>query len=242
MARRARFTPVGMPQHIIQRGVDRQLCFGCESDFKAYLYWLKEYSERYSVSIHAWVLMTNHVHLLCTPNSTDGISKMMQSLGRRYVRYFNYNYQRTGTLWEGRFKACVVNASEYLLHLYRYIELNPVRANMVKDPADYVWSSYQCNALGRKDLLLTPHELYLALDYNPIVRQALYRSLFTSHVEGALLKDIRYAVNKGLVLGSERFVAKLEALCGRRLKEGLKGRPKIVYSDPHLSKQTEREL
>ena len=226
MARKARFTPAGIPQHIIQRGVDRQLCFGCEADFKAYLYWLKVYSEKHQVSIHAWVLMTNHVHLLCTPSSAEGISKMMQSLGRSYVRYFNYHHQRTGTLWEGRFKASLVNASEYLLNLYRYIELNPVRANMVKNPADYVWSSYQCNALGRKSPLLTPHDLYLELDYNPIVRRGLYRSLFTNHVEGALLEDIRYATSKGLVLGSESFVVKLEALCGRRLREGLKGRPK----------------
>jgi len=226
MARKARFTPAGLPQHIIQRGVDRQLCFGCEADFKAYLYWLKVYSEKHQVSIHAWVLMTNHVHLLCTPSSADGISKMMQSLGRSYVRYFNYHHQRTGTLWEGRFKACLVHASEYLLNLYRYIELNPVRAKMVKVPADYVWSSYQCNALGRKSRLLTPHDLYLALDYNPIVRQALYRSLFANHLEGALLEEIRYATNKGLVLGSDRFVAKLEALFGQRLKEGLKGRPR----------------
>lgn len=136
------FLPVGMPQHVIQRGNNRQICFGSETDFKAYLHWLKIYSEKHKVSIHAWVLMTNHVHLLCTPHSVDGISKMMQSLGRSYVRYFNYSYQRTGTLWEGRFKACAVNAPEYLFHLYRYIELNPVRAMMVEDPADYVWSSY----------------------------------------------------------------------------------------------------
>lgn len=226
MARKARFTPAGIPQHIIQRGVDRQLCFGCEADFKAYLHWLKVYSEKHQVSIHAWVLMTNHVHLLCTPKSANGISKMMQSLGRSYVRYFNYHHQRTGTLWEGRFKASLVNASEYLLNLYRYIELNPVRANMVKNPADYIWSSYQCNALGRKSPLLTPHDLYLELDYNPIVRRGVYRSLFTNHVEGALLEEIRHATSKGLVLGSENFVAKLEALCGRRLREGLKGRPK----------------
>lgn len=227
MARRARFLPAGLPQHIIQRGVDRQLCFGCEADFKAYLYWLKEYSERHKVSIHAWVLMTNHVHILCTPYSGDGISKMMQSLGRSYVRYFNYNYQRTGTLWEGRFKACLVSASDYLLHLYRYIELNPVRAKMVKDPADYAWSSYQCNGVGRKSTVLTPHVLYLELGGNSSARQAQYRSLFTNQVEGVLLEEIRKASNKGLVLGSDRFVERLEVFCGRRLKEGLKGRPKI---------------
>lgn len=143
-----------------------------------------------------------------------------------YVADFKYHHQRTGTLWEGRFKACLVNASEYLLNLYRDIELNPVRANMVGNPADYGWSSYQCNALDRKSPLLTPHDPYLALDYNPIVYPELYRSLFINQVEGALLEDIRHATNKGLILGSESFVAKLEALCGRRLREGLKGRPR----------------
>jgi putative transposase len=226
MARKLRFLPMGIPQHIVQRGNNRQICFGSEEDFKAYLHWLKVYSEKYNVSIHAWVLMTNHVHLLCTSNSVDGISKMMQSLGSSYVRYFNDSYQRTGTLWEGRFKACLVNAPEYLFHLHNYIELNPVRANIVEDPADYVWSSYQGNGLGRESPLLTPHELYLALDDNPSERRAQYRSLITCHVEGELLEDIRKASNKGLVLGNACFVDKLEVLCGRRLKEGLKGRPK----------------
>lgn len=135
MARKSRFSPVGVPQHVIQRGNNRQVCFGSEEDFKAYLSWLKQYSHKYDVSIHAWILMTNHVHLLCTPNSPNAVSKLMQSQGRSYVRYFNYTYQRAGTLWEGRFKSCLVNAPEYLFHLYRYIELNPVRAQMVDDPA-----------------------------------------------------------------------------------------------------------
>ena len=151
---------------------------------------------------------------------------MMQSLGRSYVRYFNYNYQRTGTLWEGRFKACLVNASEYLFHLYRYIELNPVRASMVQHTADYVWSSYQCNGLGRESRLLSPHALYLQLDKNPAKRQALYRSHFTKYAQSESLDDIRKASNQGLVLGSDSYVAKLEARYGRKLKEGLKGRPK----------------
>ena len=226
MARKVRFSPVGIPQHIIQRGNNRQICFGHEGDFKAYLHWLKEYSGKQQVSIHAWVLMTNHVHLLCTPHTEHGVSKMMQSLGRSYVRYFNHSYQRTGTLWEGRFKACLVNAPEYLFHLYRYIELNPVRAMMVEDPADYAWSSYQCNGLGSSSCLLTPHPLYLELGANPSIRQEQYRSLFSSHVEAELLTDIRKASNKGLVLGNDRFLDEMEVLSGRRLKEGAKGRPK----------------
>lgn len=151
---------------------------------------------------------------------------MMQALGRSYVRYFNYTYQRSGTLWEGRFKSCLVSESEYLFHLYRYIELNPVRASMVSDPADYVWSSYQCNALGKQSELLTPHTLYLQLSADATERLVRYRELFVSHVENKLLDDIRQASNKGLVLGNERFVEELEALSNMRLREGRKGRPR----------------
>jgi putative transposase len=226
MARKARFSPEGVPQHVIQRGNNRQICFGSEEDFKAYLHWLKQYSKKYGVSVHAWVLMTNHVHLLCTPWSVDGLSKMMQSLGRSYVRYFNDTYQRTGTLWEGRFKSCLVNAPEYLFHLYRYIELNPVRAMMVDDPADYIWSSYQCNGLGKQSILLSPHELYQQLGLNTAERLENYRTLFSSHVEDELLDNIRKASNKGLVLGNDRFVDEMENLSGRRLKERHRGRPK----------------
>ena len=128
---------------------------------KAYLDWLKEYSKKYSIDVHAWVLMTNHVHLLCTPQKEGAISRMMQSIGRMYVRYYNETYQRSGTLWEGRFKSCLVQSERYLLELHRYIELNPVRADMVKDPAEYSWSSYAFNALGIKTKMHTPHSEYL---------------------------------------------------------------------------------
>jgi putative transposase len=137
MARLERVSLVGVPQHIIQRGNNRQVCFGSEEDMKAYLHWLKEYSKKHQVDIHAWVLMTNHVHLLCTPQTEKAISNMIQSLGRMYVRYFNYTYKRSGTLWEGRFKSSLVQSERYLLELHRYIELNPVRANMVSEPSEY---------------------------------------------------------------------------------------------------------
>ena len=128
MARLPRICLPGIPQHVIQRGNNRQVCFASDEDFAAYAHWLHEYSIKFQVSIHAWGFMTNHVHLLMTPATKDGISKLMQSLGRRYVQYFNYTYKRTGTLWEGRFKSCVVDADNYLLLCQRYIELNPVRA------------------------------------------------------------------------------------------------------------------
>ncbi len=145
MSRQPRVSPVDVPQHIIQRGNNRNVCFATEQDYRAYANWLKEYSVKFGVDIHAWVFMTNHIHLLCTPRAEKSVSQMMQGLGRQYVRYFNFTYQRTGTLWEGRYKSSLVQEEGYLLHLYRYIELNPVRAKMVTKPEGYVWSSHQDN-------------------------------------------------------------------------------------------------
>jgi len=214
-----------MPQHVIQRGNNRQVCFADEQDFTAYAGWLKSYSKKYQVDIHAWVLMTNHVHLLCTPRGQNAVSHMMQSLGRHYVRYFNFSYKRTGTLWEGRFKSCLVQEETYLIQLYRYIELNPVRAGIVEQPSDYVWSSYPINALGKVSELCTPHAVYLALGKDANERQASYRELFKHHVDGKLLEDIRLAVNKGMALGSERFKTEIESLSGRRMTAKKMGRP-----------------
>ena len=168
MARLPRISPVGLPVHIIQRGNNRQVCFVSDEDHGAYAGWLKEYSEKYNVDIHTWVLMTNHVHLLCTPRQEEAVSRMMQALGRRYVRYFNFEYQRSGTLWEGRFKSCLVQEERYLLEVYRYIELNPVRADMVTDPGEYRWPGYQINALGKVSNLCTPHPEYLELGLEPL--------------------------------------------------------------------------
>jgi putative transposase len=215
MSRLPRVSPVNVPQYIIQRDNNRQACFASEQNFASYINWLKEYSKKYFVDIHAWVLMTNHVHLLCTPHMSNSISLMMQSLGKQYVRYFNGCYERSGTLWEGSYKSCLVQAKDYLLQLYRYIELNPVRANMIEDPADYHWSSYQSNGLGKD----TPHPIYMALHSNAIKRQAVYRTLFTSHVEGKLLADIRVNSNKGMAIGNEQFKQAIEALTGRKMED-----------------------
>ncbi len=225
MARLARVCPIGIPQHVIQRGNNRQVCFADAQDFAAYAGWLKDCSKKYQVEIHAWVLMSNHVHLLCTPQSPNALSQLMQSLGRQYVRYFNLRHQRTGTLWEGRFKSCLVQEEDYLMQLYRYIELNPVRAGMVKQPSDYVWSSYRINALGKPSELCTPHTVYLALGKDTNERQANYRDLFKHQVEGKLLQDIRLAINKNMALGSEQFKAEIEHLSGRRMTTKKVGRP-----------------
>ena len=225
MARLPRVCPVGVPQHIIQRGNNHQVCFASEEDFFAYSHWLKKYAEKFKVAIHAWVFMTDHVHLLCTPHQANGISQMMQGLGRQYVRYFNYTYKRTGTLWEGRYKSCLVQEEEYLLQLYRYIELNPVRANMVDDPANYTWSSYQVNGIGKISSLCTPHPLYLGLGSDKQQRQISYRCLFTHQVEGKLLEDIRKSINKGMAIGTNRFKLEIETLTGRRMKAKKIGHP-----------------
>jgi len=225
MARLPRISPVGVPVHVIQRGNNRQACFGAIEDYSAYLGWLKEYSEKYAVDIHTWVLMTNHIHLLCTPQQDGAVSLMMQSVGRRYVQYFNYQYQRSGTLWEGRYKSCLVQAERYLIEVYRYIELNPVRAKMVEDPSEYVWSSYQINALAKDSSLCTPHPEYLRLGSTKDKRTKNYRAIFTHHVEGDLLEEIRSSVNKGMALGHDRFKDEIEKLTGRRVKPKKVGRP-----------------
>ncbi len=225
MARLPRICLPGIPQHIIQRGTNRQACFASEEDFAAYAYWLEEYSQKYSIAIHAWVFMTNHVHLLVTPEITDGVSQMMQSLGRHYVRYFNHTYRRTGTLWEGRFKSCVVDADKYLLVCQRYIELNPVRAGIVVTPADYSWSSYRANGLGQLIKLWTPHRIYQELGESISTRSAAYRDLFAGQLDATLLTEIRQASNQSMALGNERFKREVERLSGRRvtpLKRGPK--------------------
>ncbi|OQK18117.1 transposase [Methyloprofundus sedimenti] len=225
MARLPRISPAGVPVHIIQRGNNRHTCFAAMEDYSAYISWLKEYSIKYAVDIHAWVLMTNHVHLLCTPQRDGAVSSMMQSVGRRYVQYFNYQYQRSGTLWEGRYKSCLVQAEKYLIEVYRYIEMNPVRAKMVEDPSEYVWSSYQVNALAKKSDLCTPHPEYLRLGSTKSERMENYRALFAYHVDGDLLGEIRLGLNKGMAIGHDRFKEEIEKLTGRRLKPQKVGRP-----------------
>jgi len=226
MARLPRLDVVGVAQHIIQRGNNRHICFGSDEDMAAYMEWLDEYAKKFEVSIHAWVLMTNHVHLLVTPNHPKAVSKMMQSLGRRYVQYFNFQYQRTGTLWEGRYRSCLVQDEEYLLKCYRYIELNPVRANMVDQPHEYRWSSYHSNALGMCSKIITFHPEYERLGKTIKQRQECYQDLFKGHISQADIKEIRSTTNRGLVLGNDIFKDQVESLSGRRVRSKKPGRPK----------------
>ncbi len=178
MPRRARIHIDGIPVHIVQRGHNREPCFFAEDDYASYLHWLNEVLTETECALHAYVLMTNHVHLLLTPKKAAAVPRLLMSLGRRYVQYINRSYKRTGTLWDSRHKSSVVQADNYLLTCQRYIELNPVCAAMVEDPAHYRWTSYRANALGQTDARLTPHSVYLALGHSDKERQATYRALF----------------------------------------------------------------
>lgn len=223
MARQPRFVIPGQPQHVIQRGNNRQPTFFADEDYQFYLKCLQEAAERYECAVHAYVLMTNHVHLLISPSDVDGIVRTLQHVERRYVRYINYTYRRSGTLWEGRYKATLVESERYLLTCYRYIELNPVRANMITHPGDYPWSSYAAHALGNDNRLIQEHALYMALGGNPRVRQLAYRALFDGHIDEKSLADIRQSTNKGWVLGGSKFKAEVETMLQRRVTPLPKG-------------------
>jgi len=214
MARSLRLNLENIPQHVIQRGNNRQACFLVPKDYQVYLDKLLEYSNKYKVEIHAFVLMTNHVHLLVTPKVATGVSLMMQSLGRYYVRYFNQNHQRTGTLWEGRYRSNLVDSDNYFLTVSRYIEFNPVRAAMVEQPELYSWSSYRHNALGRKINLLTEHDCYLSLGDRPEKRQQAYHHLCAKYISEDEANLIRSSVNKAWVLGNDSFKKQVEEQTG----------------------------
>ncbi|MDD5330927.1 MAG: transposase [Sulfuricella sp.] len=205
MPRRPRIKLAEIPQHLVQRGVNREPCFFAEEDYHCYLHWLQEAAGDWHCVIHAYVLMTNHVHLLITPATAQGLAKLMQSVGRRYVQYINRHYKRSGTLWEGRFKSSVIQAESYLLTCQRYIELNPVRADMVNDPGEYRWSSYRHNGLGQPDPRITEHPLYRSLGLDDESRRAAYRALFRSQLDDEAIGDIRLAIAQGQPLGNERF-------------------------------------
>ncbi len=205
MPRRARFCPSGLPVHVIQRGNNRQAIFASETDFAAFANWLAEGAARFGVAVHGWVFMTNHVHLLVTPSQDDSVSRLMQLLGRLYVRYFNNAYSRSGALFEGRFRASVVQENRYFLTCLRYIELNPVRAGMVAAPGDYHWSSYNAHALGVRARMWTPHALYLNLGKKQGQRQQAWRALVDEGLDIETLVRVRQCANAGLILGSEKF-------------------------------------
>jgi putative transposase len=225
MPRHARLAVAGIPWHIIQRGNNRTACFYCADDYHRYLQDLAGQATKFGCHIHAYCLMTNHVHLLITPERQNSAGLMMKHLGQRYVQYINRTYRRSGTMWEGRFRSCLAQSEHYVLTCYRYIELNPVRAGMVEHPADYPWSSYRFNGQGMANALLSQHPLYRALGQSNEERCRQYRELFQAHLEPELIDEIRQATNGNYVLGDSRFSAEVEAMLQRRVTPGKAGRP-----------------
>ncbi|WP_284321697.1 transposase [Dyella acidisoli] len=226
MPRQPRLDLPYIPQHIVQRGNDRQPCFFTDIDRIRYLDELREITLHEHCVVHAYVLMTNHVHLLMTPTDSGQIARVMQALGRRYVRYVNDRYRRTGTLWEGRYKSCLVDNDSYILRCYRYIELNPLRARMVAMPQNYSWSSFTYNALGAPNLLVRPHPSYLSLGADATERCDAYRTFVMHAAPSEELEDIRRHLQSQHVYGSERFRAAIEAQLGRRAGPARIGRPR----------------
>jgi putative transposase len=225
MPRPLRLILPGVAVHIIQRGNNRVACFRHDSDYLMYLTHLRQLSEKHDCAVHAYCLMTNHVHLLVTPQVADACTGLMRDLGQRYVQYFNRRHERTGTLWEGRFRSCLAESAVYVIGCYRYIELNPVRAGMVDHPSGYVWSSYAANSGMRADPLISSHAEYGALASDPQLRQAAYRGLFDQRLEPGLQRAIRDATNGGYPLASEHFKRSVLAPEGWRTEPGRPGRP-----------------
>ncbi len=223
MARLPRLNIPNIPQHVIQRGNNRTACFFAETDYHLYLAKLQEYSEQFSVQVHAYVLMTNHVHLLLTPSTSHGVSRLMQSLGRFYVQYINKTYQRSGTLWEGRYKSTLVDSDNYFLSVSRYIELNPVRANMVEHPIDYPWSSFRVNALAKASTFINYHPSFEQLGKNAAECCNNYLLLFDKQISTIELDNIRHCTNKNWVLGSDKFKSQIESQLTRRVTPSTRG-------------------
>jgi len=219
----------GFPQHVIQRGNNRERCFFTESDYVAYLHWLERAARAYRVSIHAYVLMPNHVHLLATPGLEGGISRMMQYLGRHYVQYINKTYHRRGTLWERRFLANLVETDGCLLSLYRYIESNPVRSGMVSLPEQYRWSSAKDHVAPGETTFLVDHEIYLHLGETPLARARAYLEWSRKPLDEEILSEIRLAARGGVPFGSDGFKDQVESQLGRRMRLRKAGRkPKLA--------------
>ena len=225
MPRKPRYYLPGIPAHVVQRGNCRQAVFYSGEDYQRYLEWLFEGAVRHACQIHAYVLMTNHVHLLMTPDASDSISRLIQFVGRNYVTYVNRCYHKSGTLWEGRHKGCLVADDDYFLACMRYIELNPVRAGMVEHPSAYRWSSYRSNASGAPIAPASPYRLYLLLGQDKDDRALSYRELFRQCIASDCMRDIRATVQTGTPLGNQRFREQIEKMLQCKVGQSRRGRP-----------------
>ena len=225
MARLPRLTVTGYPHHVILRGNNRQDIFRADADYKRMLDLLFEQSRAFNVDVHAYVLMTNHLHLLVTPQEDLGLSKMMQAVGRSYVQVFNKVHGRSGTLWEGRYRSTLIQTDRYLLACMAYIDLNPVRAHRVAHPKEYPWSSYAHYAGLRNDRLITPHALYWSLGNTPFARELAYAELVQTGISADQQGALTDATLSGWALGDGDFIEDLKAQTQRRLSKSKAGRP-----------------
>jgi putative transposase len=230
MARLPRLIVPGQPHHLIQRGAGAQAVFLDEHDYLTFLMHLRDGARRFGVDLHAYVLMPDHLHLLATPTDATGLARCMQWLGRHYVPYFNRKYQRSGTIWQGRYKTAVIESQRYFLLCSRYIELNPVRAGLVAAAADYRWSSYRHHVGAAPDALITEHPLYWALGNTPFAREAAYRDLVAQSLPANDVAALTEATLKGWAIGSDRFKNDLEKQVRQRVQPMKAGRPAIVRS------------
>jgi putative transposase len=215
-----------VPVHITQRGNNRLPCFFSDVDYLVYLSLADTAARKSGCQIHAYALMTNHVHMLVSAKDKGGPASLMKSLGERYVQYVNRRYARSGTLWEGRYRSCLVQQERYLMVCHRYIELNPVRAGIVREPALYAWSSYRRNAHGQRSDLVTPHALYDDLGEDPVSRERAYRALFDERLTVGTLDKVRRATHGNFALGNKKFTENMAKLLGRPITPRESGRPK----------------
>ncbi|HWX02745.1 transposase [Collimonas sp.] len=225
MARLPRLVIPNQPHHLIQRGVDRQAIFRETEDYVNFLGRLRDAARQFKVAIHGYVLMTNHIHLLATPSDLEGLARMMQWVGRHYVPYFNQKYAREGTLWQGRYRATVIDSERYFMLCSCYIDQNPVRAGITSTPGEYPWSSYLHHVGVKPDPLVTDHALYWALGNTPFDREAAYKEMAEQALTSEQSKQLMDATNKGWPLGSDVFKAKLEKQGAVRVRPARRGRP-----------------
>lgn len=222
MARSARLIVPGFPHHVFQQGNNRQKVFRDDEDYMSYLEWLKEAARLYRVDVHAYALLDNGVHLLATPVDESGLARMMQWIGRHYVPYFNKKYQRSGTLWEGRFRTSIVE-EDWLARCSRFMEMQPVACGLAARPEDYVWSSYRHHIGISPSPVIRDHAVYWNLGNTPFAREMAYKAFFEQfNVENRKLDEI---LKKGWPLGSDAFIKRLEKVTERQFRMGKRGRP-----------------
>ncbi|MDE2616464.1 MAG: transposase [Burkholderiales bacterium] len=232
MARLPRLSIPGYPHHVIQRGNNRQAIFLRDADRQRMLDLLEDHAQQNEVAVHAYVLMDNHFHLLLTPQSSQGLSRLMQAVGRRYVRHFNDAHGRSGTLWEGRYRSTLIETERYLLACMAYIDLNPVRSGLVVQARDFSWSSHTHYAGLRADRLVTPHPLYWELGNTPFAREAAYARLVQEGLSLQLQQELTDSALRGWVLGGPDFLAMLQKKTERRLSKASAGRPASSKTSP----------